>query len=82
MSGQESFCKRYFRLPRTEIGHLRFILESYDGLAFARTLDNRVALVEVAYSPSRKGDVDGLFRALANEIGWQEVPPPNNIPPL
>ncbi len=36
----EIFIKRYFQLPRAEIGQLRFILESYDGLAFARTLDS------------------------------------------
>ena len=41
----EIFSKRYFRLPRAEIGHLRFILESYDGLAFARTLDSGSGLV-------------------------------------
>ncbi len=45
----EPFTKKYFRLPREQIGFLRFILESYDGLAFARTLDSRLALVEVAY---------------------------------
>ena len=36
MSPDKLFSKRYFQMPRAEIGHLRFILESYDGLAFAR----------------------------------------------
>ena len=78
----ESFSKRYFQMPRAEIGHLRFILESYDGLAFARTLDNRLALVEIAYSPSRVNDVETLLEALVKEVGLQEVAAPEEIPPL
>jgi len=78
----ETFTKRYFQLPRAEIGHLRFILESYDGLAFARTLDSRSALVEIAFSPSRSEDVDVLLKALMEEAGLREVPAPPELPPL
>jgi len=78
----EIFSKRYFQMPRAEIGHLRFILESYDGLAFARTLDNQLALVEIAYSPSRVRDVETLLEALAVEVGLREVAAPKEIPPL
>jgi hypothetical protein len=82
MSASETFSKRYFQMPRAEIGHLRFILESYDGLAFARTLDNQLALVEIAYPRSRSHDVELLLEALAVEVGLQEVATPENIPPL
>ena len=82
MRGGEQFVKRYFQLPRNEIGQLRFILESYDGLAFARTLDNRVALVEIAYSPSREDDAAGLLATLVDEVGLREVPAPDPVPPL
>ena len=78
----EIFSKRYFQLPRAEIGHLRFILESYDGLAFARTLDSRAGLVEIACSASRTEDVDALLIALGEEAGLREVPMPDNIPQL
>ena len=82
MSPDKLFSKRYFQMPRAEIGHLRFILESYDGLAFARTLDNQLALVEIAYPPSRSYDVEPLLEALAAEIGLQEVAAPAVVPPL
>ena len=78
----EIFNKRYFTLPRAEIGHLRFILESYDGLAFARTLDKQKGLVEIAYSPSRVCDVESLLNGLAAEVGLHEVDIPAQIPPL
>lgn len=76
------FKKRYFVLPRAEIGHLRFILESYDGLAFARTLDSRQALVEIAYPLNRSADAEELIKALAEEISLQEAPTPQDIPSL
>jgi len=82
MMPSEAFSKRYFEIPRAEIGHLRFILESYDGLAFARTLDNQLAMVEIAYSPSRGDDVEQLINALVAEVGLQEVAAPENVPPL
>ena len=76
------FSKRYFILPRAEIGHLRFILESYDGLAFARTLDKQKGLVEIAYSPSRALDVELLLKDLIVEVGLQEAEVPEQIPPI
>jgi hypothetical protein len=78
----EIFSKRYFQLPRAEIGHLRFILESYDGLAFARTLDKLNGLVEIAYPRSRACDTEGLLKALAAEVGLREVATPEQIPAI
>ncbi len=77
-----NFEKRYFTLPRAGIGQLRFILEGYDGLAFARTLDRREGLVEIAFPASRRADVEVLLMALAMEVGLQEVPVPPLVPPL
>jgi hypothetical protein len=77
-----SLEKLYFLLPRSEIGFLRFILESYDGLGFARTLDPRQGLVEIAFPASRRLDVERLLGALAGEIGIKEVPAPVLVPSL
>ncbi len=77
-----TFSKRYAILPRAEIGMLRFLLEGYDGLAFARTLDQHAGLVEIAYSPERESEVDVLLTALAKELGLREVDTPENVPPL
>lgn len=79
---EDAFAKRYYQLPRGEIGHLRFILESYDGLCFARTLDNQAAVVEIAYHPSRASDADALLKSLAAEINLHEIPAPDQVLPL
>lgn len=76
MPGGEPFCKRYYQMSPTEIAWLRFILESYDGLAFVRSLDGKKALVEVAYSPSRKVDAEALLESLCAESSMQEVDTP------
>jgi hypothetical protein len=68
--------KRYFYLPRREIGYLRFILESYDGLTFMSTLDASTGLVEIGYPPSRVADVRELLDALTRELGWRESQAP------
>jgi len=78
------FMKRYYHVPRAEIGYLRFILESYDGLIFMRTLDPLTALIEVAYSPSRLRDAGALLLSLASEVSMEEAPAPpsGKYPPL
>ena len=70
------FAKKYYLLPKAEIAYLRFTLESYDGLAFVRTLDPSRALVEVAYPPSRRQDAEALLTALQKETGMSETDTP------
>ena len=78
----DNFVKRYYQLPRQEIGYLRFILEGYDGLAFARTLDSHKGLVEIAWPGNQGKDAERLMKELALEIGMTEVLPPEEIAPL
>ena len=77
MSGAEPFCKRYYRLQPAEIAWLRFVLESYDGLAFVRSLDGRQALVEIAYPPSRSVDAEALLASLCRESSMSEIDKPD-----
>lgn len=76
------FIKHYARLPKSEIGFLRFLLEGYDGLAFARTLDAETGLVEIACASDRFGELAVLLDALCDEIGLARVDPPAHVPPL
>lgn len=80
----DSFIKRCFRVDRTQIAYLRFILEGYDGLIFLRTLNPREALVEFAYAPSCRSDAEALLSALAAECALQETscPPAEEYPPV
>lgn len=68
------FQKRQFRIPRQEIGYLRFLVEGYDGLLFMRTLDGRTGLVEMAWPAGREAEAVPLLAALADEIGLHDAP--------
>lgn len=72
--GGDDFVTCRYLLPRQKIGYLRFILESYDGLAFARTLEAHTAVVEIAWPPSRQRDVEPLLAALQRECGMSPLP--------
>ncbi|MEZ4484032.1 MAG: DUF4911 domain-containing protein [Syntrophotaleaceae bacterium] len=74
---RDSVAEKYYSPSRRQIGYLRFILESYDGLAFVRTLDSRQALVEIAYPASRRGDAEALLVSLAAECAMTAVAAPD-----
>ncbi|WP_298038962.1 DUF4911 domain-containing protein [uncultured Desulfuromonas sp.] len=76
------FEKRCYRLPKQQIATLRFTLESYDGLAFVRTLAPREAVVEIAWPPSRSADAEALLAALEQECEMVKVPRPQDYTPL
>jgi len=40
-----------FYVDRKEISYLRWIIESYDGMAFLKTIDPQHALIELEVSP-------------------------------
>lgn len=60
--------RRRLRVDRREISYLRFILESYDGLAILSTLDAAAGVVELQIAPGCEPDVARIIRALQNEI--------------
>lgn len=76
------FQRGYYQLAKDKIALLRFLLESYDGLVFLRTLDSRLALVELAWPPSCTDDALALIAALQLELEMQPVPVPVEVPPL
>jgi len=71
--------KRYFIVSRKDISTMRFILESYDGLMFMRTIDAAAGVIEVGYHPSRRQDAEDLLQALAKEVGLTCIDPPENL---
>jgi len=76
----EDLRRSCFRLPRRAIGELRFLLEGYDGIGFARTLDAREGIVEIAWPASRQVEMQGVLRALSAELGLQTVARPAGAP--
>lgn len=66
----------WLALPRAEIGYVKFLFESYEGVAVVRTWDPRAALLVVLAVPDFLDDVRRVVAALAEEIGCRVVDSP------
>lgn len=73
---EPALIKKYFTVPRREIGYLRFIFEAYDGLVFMRTLRAADGLIEVAFPPGLREDAEALLAAVDAEVGLAEAERP------
>ena len=66
----------YLRLPPREIAYVKFIFESYEGIAVVRTIDRRAATLVVLAVPDFEADVRAVVRSLAVDSECEETGPP------
>jgi len=64
-------------LDRKDISYLRFIIEGYDGLGVASTIDPHIASVCLRYPLSQQDTIKALIAALykekiIKEVRWNE----------
>ena len=56
--------KSFFKVDRHEIAYLRYVIESYDGMAIVTTLDPREAMIEIKIAPGCEELVNELITSL------------------
>jgi hypothetical protein len=66
----------FLRVPRAEIAYVKFIFESYEGVAVVRTLDRHAATLVVLAVPDFEAQARLVVAALATEAGVTEIPAP------
>jgi hypothetical protein len=66
----------YLRLPRAEIAYVKFVFESYEGVAVVRTLDRREARLVVLVAPDLQPVARAIVAALVEEGVSEETGPP------
>jgi hypothetical protein len=64
------------RVPRREIAYVKFVFESYEGVAAVRTLDRRIALLVVLTTRDLEPDARAIVASLAAEGVCEETGPP------
>ena len=64
------------RVPRPEVAYVKFIFESYEGVAVARTLDRRVAILVVLTAPDFAAQARAIVASLTEEGACTEIPEP------
>lgn len=63
----------FLRVRRKDIAYLKFIIESYEGMAVVRTKDPVQAIVELMIAPGWEKEVEKVLEALRKEILIEEV---------
>jgi ABC-type transport system involved in cytochrome c biogenesis permease component len=69
----------FLRVPREEIAYVKFVFESYEGVAVTRTLDRHAALLAVLVAPDFLPVARAVVAALASEANCREVAAPPGI---
>lgn len=57
----------WLRLPRREIAYVKFVFESYEGVAVCRTIDPNTAIIMVLTVPDFREQAEVIIDALAAE---------------
>lgn len=60
--------KQYYRVDKSKIGFLRFIVEAYDNLALMTTLDAKEGLVVLNIAPGCEDTARALMQSLSNDF--------------
>ncbi|MEW6672092.1 MAG: DUF4911 domain-containing protein [Thermodesulfobacteriota bacterium] len=63
---------KYYRIDRREISFLKFIIESYDGIAMVRTVDPEAGIVALHIAPGCEPVVNMILNDLKREIMIEE----------
>ena len=66
----------YLHVPRREIAYVKFVIESYEGVAVTRTVDPAAGLVVALVAPDFLADARRIVAALEAEGACEEVEAP------
>ncbi len=66
----------FLRLAPPDIALVKFLFESYEGVAIVRTLDKRAAIIVALVSEDFLDVARGILASLRCEIALEEIPPP------
>ncbi len=60
--------EKYYTVEKKDISYLKFIIESYEGIAFITTLDKEKSIIKVTIPKDLEDEADKLLNALQKEI--------------
>ncbi len=64
---------KYYRIDRSEICFLKFIVEAYDGLAVLTTVDPETGIVILNIAPGCEADIETILQELKKNILIEEL---------
>jgi Domain of unknown function (DUF4911) len=66
----------YLHLPPREIAYVKFVFESYEGVAVVRTLDRHTATLVVLAAPDFEAEARAVIAGLSAEGACEEIAEP------
>lgn len=62
-------------LPPKDIAFVKFVFESYEGIAVVRTLDRVAAVIVLLVAPDFLADAEAILASLRDRVPWTRVEP-------
>jgi hypothetical protein len=69
----------FLRVARPDVALLKFLFESYEGVAVVRTLDRHAAVIVVIASRDFGDVARGILDSLRESVAIEEIPPPADL---
>ena len=66
----------FLRVAPVDIALIKFLFESYEGVAVVRTLDRRTAVIVALVSHDFLEIARGILEALHDAVSFEEIPAP------
>jgi hypothetical protein len=66
----------FLRVRPADIGYIKFVIESYEGIGIVRTLDRRAAIIVVLSTEDFAGVVREVVASIAEAVPCQEIATP------
>ncbi len=66
----------YLRVPPAEIAYVKFIFESYEGIAVVRTIDRARAVIVLIVVADFLPVARQILESLRAEVAWEEITGP------
>jgi len=68
----------YLRMAAEDIAFFKFILESYDNLAYLSVVDNHSAVLELVHTPGTEREVREFLDTMRGTVSFTEIPLPSS----
>jgi hypothetical protein len=69
----------FLRLARPDVAMIKFIFESYEGVAVVRTLDRHAAVIVVMATRDFGHVARDILESLRESVAIEEIPPPADL---
>ena len=75
-AGRSDIVELYLHLPPGDIAYVKFIFESYEGIAVTRTIDRTAAVIVLLVAADLEDEARAILASIRDEVPWRAVDPP------